>query len=471
MLKKHLPITTLVLLSFLILNGCKEVSDTAFIKLTSTSNQGEEINLRTYNLLTFDTDPIVSANFDTLNNTISVPLEKPLFCVLNIGEKSAPLYLEKGFNLSVGNILLSQNKFMLTGTGAGINKYLIDFDEIEDKAFEIEPYIYTLTKEAFKLRMDSLQQSLDGINTSSLSDNGLALVKKIKEAKLINYKLNHLFKLYNLWTERSGVPEEDIPSWGQLEQNIELFDLKLIDYGMSLHFFLDALVYSQLWEPEYAGNDSLTQHFYKMTNDSIRSIKIGNKLKEILLAKNIAWSFMQTGLNPSTKFIYNGFKTSFPNSEHLPSLKNIYIGLTILRAGEIAPDIVGITPDGKELSLSELKGKMLFVDIWATWCGPCIEAFPAAEKLRKKYDEDKINFIYLSVDEDIEKWEGFLKKNNDLKGVHLIEKEKRSVFENYQLMGIPRYLIIDKEGKTVDADAPSPTSGEMENILDGLLGE
>ncbi len=132
-----------------------------------------------------------------------------------------------------------------------------------------------------------------------------------------------------------------------------------------------------------------------------------------------------------------------------------------LLPGNVAPKLNFEDPKGENKTLSDFRGKLLVIDIWATWCGPCIAETPHFEKLNEKYGS-KIQFISVSIDENKEKWLNFLKKHK-----HKVPqfRSMRSNFEAYYLSGVPRFMLIDKEGKFIDAWVAKPSSGELEQLI------
>lgn len=123
-------------------------------------------------------------------------------------------------------------------------------------------------------------------------------------------------------------------------------------------------------------------------------------------------------------------------------------------------------------SLESLKGKYVYVDVWATWCGPCRQEIPFLQKTEEAYHGKNIEFVSISIDvmKDKEKWNKFVTDKN-LGGIQLLaDKDWRSDFvQGYKINGIPRFILISPEGKIVNADAPRPSSPELVTLLDSLV--
>jgi len=127
--------------------------------------------------------------------------------------------------------------------------------------------------------------------------------------------------------------------------------------------------------------------------------------------------------------------------------------------------------NGKIISLDDLKGKVVYVDVWATWCAPCKYEFPYMKELNTEYANTDLAIVSLSIDEpeNKEKWIQMI-KDEDLKGIQLwAEDAQNSEFlEAYGVSAIPRFILIDKEGKIVDANAPRPSDPKLKMILKDL---
>lgn len=162
------------------------------------------------------------------------------------------------------------------------------------------------------------------------------------------------------------------------------------------------------------------------------------------------------------------------------------------RAAQFASFIGNPSPDfvnyenikGGTTSLSDLKGKYVYVDLWATWCGPCLKEIPSLKEVEKEFHGKNIEFLSISVDngrgykadtpEEAAKlaYEGWKKMiaEKELGGIQLFADNgfNSSFVQEYKVNGIPRFILIDPAGNVVDADAPRPSSPKLKEVLNSL---
>lgn len=126
---------------------------------------------------------------------------------------------------------------------------------------------------------------------------------------------------------------------------------------------------------------------------------------------------------------------------------------------------------GEIISLDDLKGKFVYVDVWATWCGPCKREIPFLKELDDEFKNKELAIVSLSIDkmEHREKWLKMISDEN-LQGIQILaDKDWSSDFvTGYNIKGIPRFILIDKEGNIFDANAPRPSDPNLKELLSSL---
>ena len=126
-----------------------------------------------------------------------------------------------------------------------------------------------------------------------------------------------------------------------------------------------------------------------------------------------------------------------------------------LKVGAEAPDITGRTPEGKELSLSDFKGKYVFIDFWASWCAPCRREIPHLKEVLA-YSENSDNLVVLSysIDSKEKDWLACIKNNNLIhkNWIHIstLKGWNTEAIKLFGVKGVPYTALIDPEGNVVE---------------------
>ena len=153
--------------------------------------------------------------------------------------------------------------------------------------------------------------------------------------------------------------------------------------------------------------------------------------------------------------------------------------LKILPKGSPSPDFKNYENyNGGTTSLSDLKGKYTYFDIWATWCGPCKVEIPHLKKLEEQYHGKNIQFVSISVDDarrsgSYENAKAAWKKmiaEKSMGGIQLFSDNSWSsdFVQSYQIKGIPRFILIDPNGNIVNPDAPRPSDPTLVTLFNSL---
>ncbi len=124
---------------------------------------------------------------------------------------------------------------------------------------------------------------------------------------------------------------------------------------------------------------------------------------------------------------------------------------------------------GGKTSLKDFKGKYVYIDVWATWCGPCKAEIPHMKKVEEQYHGKNIEFVSISIDAEKNKatWKKMI-EDKKMAGVQLFANGDRTFVEGYKVAGIPRFILIDPQGKIIRADAPRPSSPKLIELFNSL---
>jgi thiol-disulfide isomerase/thioredoxin len=136
--------------------------------------------------------------------------------------------------------------------------------------------------------------------------------------------------------------------------------------------------------------------------------------------------------------------------KHIPFLLFIVLvsnGLCQEKEGVSAPDFEGKTTQGKEIKLSDYIGKVVLVDLWASWCLPCREEMPELIKFYKSHNDPKFELIAVNIDEDKDNMQHFLDKLFPKPAFPIITDDSQKIPSLFDIEAMPTTIFIDKKGK------------------------
>lgn len=224
---------------------------------------------------------------------------------------------------------------------------------------------------------------------------------------------------------------------------------------------------SDVADENLTDNSSLDKMEYLLKN--VNNSRILNEE----LTQSIIYHLSIRGWNPQLDKIMGKAIGKINGADQKKSLIEAREKYSKVSKNAVAPEFSIPDATGKLVKLSDFKGKVVAIDVWATWCIPCMHSLPYFLQFRDQYKDNKdIVFISISTDNEAakNKWLAFLKSKN-MNGIdlHAGDKSASSFEKAYNITGIPRYILIDKEGKIIEDHAVDAAQPEYKTLIENAL--
>ena len=236
-----------------------------------------------------------------------------------------------------------------------------------------------------------------------------------------------------------------------------------VNLTIDTDFFDETIVYEGSAESSY-----LAKKYLLGENTNIYGQLFTTEKEEFIVNLNTHISYIEKELSTVNN-------ASFVSSEKEKNVKMVEYYIEKFAAisnlpqiGEPAIDFTYMDKDGNEFSLSTFKGSLVYVDVWATWCGPCKAEIPALKTLEHDYHNNNITFLSVSVDTNKEAWINMLAEKQ-LGGIQLWANGWTEITKSYAINSIPRFMLFDADGNVISLNVPRPSSEEIRGILDANL--
>lgn len=381
--------------------------------------------------------------------------------IITSGKNRATIYLAKGVVLGIAADNLDFYKSLkFSGKGSMENQYIASKNAYVNAINQEN--LYKMDEAGFLKEVEAIKKDILLLFDSGKFPAGkfreleLKNIDYLKQIFILNYEKNHahFLKLPDFKTSET-FPKRD-PKINLDNDNDFLFSnpykqLVNIDFNERME---------KLLKPE-------DQFLWKTALPEIKKLK-SPYIKNALL---YALSYELSAANPDVETLYNELLATSTNPLFKKEIAEKYAKLKSLAAGTPSPDFDYENHKGGKTSLASLKGKYVYIDVWATWCGPCIREIPALQKLEKDYEGKNVQFVSISVDtkKDYEKWKKMV-TDRQMSGIQLVaDNDWNSKFAvDYAIVSIPRFILLDPDGKIVSADAPRPSDPELVKLFDSL---
>jgi thiol-disulfide isomerase/thioredoxin len=477
------------LLLHLALQGCNErESNKATISIKSKTQLNAPIKIYHSNYLD-DTILIESKTDSVGGSSFELPLSKPMFVTIQIGEKYGELYVSPGDNLQVEENAQDYTiPLTFSGKGAEINNYVSWVNSnVEKIKWANGKGLYDLQMDEFLHRFDSLKVTINGFHNSyvdsvTLPDEAVSMLEYKNTIKFLAVEQEYKFYRSNDLLNAKWEAHQNGQAFleGNASKEIENLTDKIPsdpalltdgyrDYQILLNYYWHNKIDLPVSEA-LISNDS--GNLPLMTHALIRKADYPDHMREFLTAFNVQYWLAVNGIVPEIDSIFADFNRTYQRSNYSPALNKLYNEWIALSPGKPIPEFFGYTREGEKVSIKDLKGKIVYMDVWATWCRPCVAEVPASKKLQQEFSNNpRIQFLNVSVDGNKSDWEKFLTDDKTWKGLHIrIEQDEiQSFYSSFKLYGIPGYMLIDPSGNIVNVKAPRPSEKKAKEEIDLLL--
>lgn len=401
-------------------------------------------------------------------------MEQPTYLQIIHGKSKLILFMGPGLDVKVA---LGQN-WQIGGqiifeTGGEYNEYLMKYSNRSQQQLNYERQI--LLGQApgdFFFHIDSIVAEREtALNTiaeqlGTLDEN----FGNVQNA-LNSYWQGELMLTYTL-VPKTVLPEDSamlndrytefFNSLPLSQPGIILFD----DYYNFLVRYVDNTVRNQM-QTDPSIQATLGGPFWA-TYDVINSLQLDQSIKDLLYYRTIEPLLMNGSISDIVELLqsFGEYCTEENYISRVSAYFNYWMQPLI---GSDVPDLGLVDLEGNTVGIAQFAGNYIYIDVWATWCGPCKKEIPYLQQLGHDLEGKNIVFLGVSTDKDKAKWENFL-TTTEMHGTQVHAGAEFKISTIFQVASIPRFIIIDPDGKVFNPRAPRPSTPATKNYLLGLEG-
>lgn len=422
----------------------------------------------------FESQVVVSQTIEKGKTILPISHENESYAYLKVNDVSKPIFIEAGktygFEISSGGKVTFTKNGHLNTAMSNVNNIYFNY-RYKNKLY------YDWSSKEFPAGISELRNHiLDSLSNRSQKLNNF-------EEKVLNDYVTYSFtsQILNLFwgKHRPGNPAikevtnsefyaneiQSVKMDGELtSRNLESYQLTLKYYA----YLKNDAVISPMIDSGVTAIEPFLDSLYRLTDEA----NYPPAVKSFLFA-DVFEAVISISVPTNFTTYLNKYITDYPGSPYYNELLKRYNKILKLSTDQKAPELIveNIENQQKEL-LSIYAGKTIYLDFWATWCGPCIKELPALTKLKANYKDNKdVVFLKISIDQDLEKWKAFEEKKDaaNKESFVLSPTTRNSAMDNYALHAVPRYIIIGKEGNILNTNAPVPSSANIKQVLADIL--
>lgn len=412
--------------------------------------------------------------------TLSISLDHSRLLKLSLKNKFVFLYLEPGDSINVSfDALTFPAGIKFSGKGGTNNTFLLQFNETFKIATDkngLTARIQSAGVDAYESSLFKEKQKEESFFASYESKAQLSPGFRTYIKQVIQYSYWNALLAYPVINANSnkGIKVNPLPNvmLEHFDKTTASNDSALIvdAYRSFLNYFVTYFVSEANGFNKFTDLNSSMQKKYFFANQHLK-----NESFRFFLARYLMDECERT--SPETvKKIYNVLAWADNGGTYSKIVKehcNKFMeAKSPTDAGNI-PTLKLLDLKGKTKALTDFKGKVVYIDFWASWCGPCRQQFPYAHELKNQLtaaEKKQIEFVYVSIDNTDTIWKKAILANG-LEGTQLFSPGgwNSEVVKYFKINGIPRYILLDKKGQIADPNAKRPSDPQILEDLRKLL--
>ena len=373
------------------------------------------------------------------------------------GKNRVRVYLEPGNVINVNYDAKDfDNTLALSGVGSETSLYLLNKSKKQAELMGEGSKVYELEEDAYKAKFNEVKTALTELVNNS---QGLSEDFKAKEIRNLNYEHISKMSIYGQYHAHYAKKPDFKASASMLDV------LDGVDYTNEEDFIFSS-DYKSLVSGHYRA-ESIKLKVKDSLPSDIAYLKTAAAIESDVIKNDLLFESAKYGITytDDLKDFYEVYMAGSTDEDNNKVITESYNKLLTVAKGETSPKFVNYENyKGGTTSLDDLKGKFVYVDVWATWCGPCKAEIPFLKEVEKQYHGKNIEFVSLSVDKaaDHGKWKTMIAEK-ELGGIQVFaNKSWDSEFvQDYLIKGIPRFILIDPQGNIVSSNAPRPSSPKL----------
>ncbi len=390
----------------------------------------------------------------------------------------ASLYIYPGDSLLVAYDIHNQDAtIQFKGKGAEINRIFYEFNHTQKTAWDKLNFSDSTTTNGFLSYLEDWKRRREDI----LNKNGKSLPSDLLEHLKISTYIGYVGGVMGIpFTMKAYLNRkisESIPSnyWSvgkSVKPDARL--LKEKEYVTFLAYTYPKYLFLKQQDKNNALDETIPREkLYERMYGIAKTAYENKAIKSVVLAEILKYLFDASEAASVHKGLLDDYLANYAlNASLKSSLIAYYESRAAVAKGQVPPAFTMKDQRGRDISLADFHGKVVYMDFWASWCSPCrYEMKNGAPGLHEKFKDNKdVVFLYISIDDSEDAWKKAIEEDK-IQGVHLLSQGgwKSKVARLFNIQGVPRYMLIGVDGKLYDNDATRPSQPQTAETITKLL--